>query len=227
MMDKLGQMLSKFAHYKVVSFKRGTYLFNPQITQRPAYIYFLKSGICSLQGETTEGETRIYLFQEAPRILGYIPFIRNIEDDYTKGYYLMSIQTRTDCVAYQVLAKDFMELYELDPEFREMIVGSVMTDYMKVLQNFHSQRNGSATNRICAMILELAEVNQGVMEIRDFMTYEDIANYLGVHVVTVGRIMSKLIQSGYVRKEKKHHLIIEKPVELRELMIHESDFVYY
>lgn len=219
------ELLSFFEKYDVVNFKNGDYVFDPDIELTPKYIYMLKSGLCSLEGQTQSGETRIYLFLEAPRVLGYIPVISGIEGDLKKGYYLMAIRAKTACCAYRVSSQDFLNNYNSNLVFKSFLEDNLLNDYMKVLQNFHNQHEGLAVVKVCRLLLEIAHKEGDLVVIHRLMSYSDIANYLGVHTVTLGRIMSKLYKDGCIRKDG--NVIVVSTEQIRQIIVEDSDFKYY
>lgn len=224
-MQNFEKLLSFFEKYDVVKFKKGDYIFDPNTELVPHYIYMMKTGICSLQGQNYNGETRIYLFLEAPRVIGYVPFIGGIQNDFERGYYLMEVQAKTDCLAYQVSCQEFLKYFNTDLAFKSMVEDNLLSDYMKVLQNFHNQNEGSAVVKVCKLLLDIARQEEETFVIRGLMSYSDIANYIGVHKVTVGRIMSMLYRQGCIVKESD--VIVVHPEQLKQIIIEDSDFKYY
>ena len=85
---------------------------------------------------------------ESQRAVGYIPVLHDIVSDYDRGYYLMAIQAKTDCIVYRVPSQDFLRAYKENEAFRDYIVRHVLMDYMKLLQNFHNQHEGSAVTKL-------------------------------------------------------------------------------
>ncbi len=148
-MDRIEDLLDYFSSYDVMTIKKDAYIFNPDVDgMPPKYVYLLKEGICSLQGDTKNGNSRIYLFMESQRAVGYIPVLHDIVSDYDRGYYLMAIQAKTDCIVYRVPSQDFLRAYKENEAFRDYIVRHVLMDYMKLLQNFHNQHEGSAVTKL-------------------------------------------------------------------------------
>lgn len=227
-MDRIEDLLDYFSSYDVMTIKKDAYIFNPNVDgMPPKYVYLLKEGICSLQGDTKNGNSRIYLFMESQRAVGYIPVLHDIVSDYDRGYYLMAIQAKTDCIVYRVPSQDFLRAYKENEAFRDYIVRHVLMDYMKLLQNFHNQHEGSAVTKLCKLLLDVSAMEQGQIVIRNMMPYADIANYIGVHPVTVGRIMSKLYKYEYIIKMENGRIWIKKPESMQALVNVESEMFYY
>lgn len=227
-MDRIEDLLDYFSSYDVMTIKKDAYIFNPDVDgMPPKYVYLLKEGICSLQGDTKNGNSRIYLFMESQRAVGYIPVLHDIVSDYDRGYYLMAIQAKTDCIVYRVPSQDFLRAYKENEAFRDYIVRHVLMDYMKLLQNFHNQHEGSAVTKLCKLLLDVSAMEQGQIVIRNMMPYADIANYIGVHPVTVGRIMSKLYKYEYIIKMENGRIWIKKPESMQALVNVESEMFYY
>ncbi len=227
-MECIEDLLDYFPSYDVMTFKKDAYLFAPDVDSiPPKYVYLLKEGICSLQGETKNGDSRIYLFMESQRAVGYIPVLHDIVSDYERGYYLMAIQAKTDCVVYRIQSQDFVSAYDEKKSFRDYIVSQFLKDYMKLLQNFHDQHEGGAVSKLCKLLLDVSSMDQERVIIRNMMPYADIANYIGVHPVTVGRIMSKLYKYEYILKMVNGHIWIKKPEAMQALVDVESEMIYY
>ena len=70
-------------------------------------------------------------------------------------------------------------------------------------------------------------MEQGQIVIRNMMPYADIANYIGVHPVTVGRLMSKLYKYEYIIKMENGRIWIKKPESMQALVNVESEMFYY
>ena len=72
---------------------------------------------------------------------------------------------------------------------------------MDVLYHYYTSRESSAAGRLCGLLLEQSEKDAGGELVLDSLfTYDELSHYLGVHNITVARIMSALKKEGVIRK---------------------------
>ncbi len=106
----------------------------------------------------------------------------------------------TDCTTYRIPVEVCKEYLRQHPALLEAVVYYAMDEYTRVLRLFQSRRDGSASARLCELLLERArETEEGLIVSRK-CTNVEISKLLSVHKVTVSRMLRALKDNGCVER---------------------------
>ena len=202
-------------------------LYSPEKSIRPYYAYFIKSGICCLKTNDAKGEEHILLFQKAPRFVTYFPLMREFPAFKAKdmNFSIASQYTITKCNALKIDASEFYEKMEQDDNFKNTLIHQIFDDYTELLSSYINKMEDSASIRFYKLLLEYSTPDKEKRKLESHLTNELIANYLGVHTVTVSRIMSKLTETGCLLKKGKD-IYIAKAETLQKMIDDRIDLSY-
>lgn len=188
------------------------------------YVYLLDEGICALTSITKQGEEKVYLYFRPHRLIGFNQFVISQEKLMESGPEF-SVITKTTCVLYQIPYHTFQELIVNNPDFNAFLMKTLADNYSDALVHFHLMQEESVVVRLCHLLFEVSQIQNGVRVVPRFFTYAELAKYLGCHPVTVSRIMAKLKQKGFVSKISGG-IAIEQEDALQQLINSESRFQY-
>ena len=92
------------------------------------------------------------------------------------------------------------ELVVLYPELSGYLSCLVSHHYFTILNHLHSSQETDTSIRLYRLLLQLALPEGTTYRIHKHFNYSELAKYLGVHFVTISRIMAELKQAGIITK---------------------------
>lgn len=205
-----------------LTIKKNTIFYAPNDPGSEAYVFFLEKGLAALSSLTRDGEEKIYLYFMPKRLVGFNQFFSTLP--YTIPIY---ITAKEPCVVYRLPGRTFRKLVAEDSEFNEYIMKLNACNYMDVLGRFHETQEESAGVRLCRLLLDYSRMDAGRQILPHYFTYAEISKFLGIHQVTVNRIMAKLKKHGYINNDlNTRHIIIQNRVGLELLIQSGMNFEY-
>lgn len=180
--------------------------------------YCLVSGVCALSRFTQGGEEIIYHYFKESDFIGGVPLFLSHENaaQAYSHYNFCSLYTKTECVLYQIPFSVVEQLIREDPEISFWIGECVARYFMASISHVHSSRENHVSGCLCRALIELADHKSGRYELKKYFTYAELSRYLGVHQVTVSKVMLQLKKEGIIEKEG-HKTIIRDMERLRKL----------
>lgn len=204
--------------------QKGAFIYQHTDDPSEKFIYLLDEGICALTSMTMEGEENIHLYFHPFRLISFNQHIITEKLDPICDIRF-AIIAKTPCTVYQIPLATFWDMLRTDMDFNRFVMQTLANNYQEVLVHLHWRVEKSAIARLCYLLLEIAQSSRKQTLIPKFFTYSELAKYLGVHQVTVSRIMTKLKKMGYIKKCPEG-LFIEDENALRTLIQNESQFKY-
>lgn len=204
--------------------QKGAFIFQHSDEPNEKYVYLLDEGICALTSMTMDGEENIHLYFHPCRIISFNQHIIT-EKLHPASDIRFAIIAKTDCTVFQIPLATFWEMLRTDMDFNQHVMQTLANNYEEVLVHLHWRVEKSAIARLCYLLLEIAGSSRKQKIVPKFFTYAELAKYLGVHQVTVSRIMTKLKKLGYL-KRCPEGLSIEDEGSLRSLTENEIRFKY-
>lgn len=195
----------------------------PSIGQDNA-LYCLKEGLCALVRYTRNGDEIIYHYFKTGDLIGSVYFhllyqTLNPQDNLTE---LSQIYAKTDCQLYRVEYTKLNELIVQKPEFSHFLTYSVAKRFVSVVNHFHASLEDSTAIRLYKMLIQLAHYKDGDYMLDKYFTYVEIAKYLGVHSVTISRLMLGLKNQGIITKAG--HCIVISDMACLQQLCYDTDF---
>lgn len=207
---------------KLIQMSKGTFF--ASVTSRDNGIYCLEQGLCALIKYTSNGEEIIYHYFKPGDIIGGVPFHRNTQYSYgSTPSQIFEICAKTPCRVYKINFKQLHEITSNDPHIAALISESVADHFLCVLNHFHSAKEDYTSVRLCKILLDLAQYKDDEYILDKHFTYVELAKYLGVHCVTVSRVIRKLKDLGIVAK--KGHCIVIKDMDGLNALIHSPELL--
>lgn len=101
-----------------------------------------------------------------------------------------------------------------------------MDNYRNVLDHYALNQDDSAVIRLCYLLDEQSFPDaDGRLLLDSCFSYSELSKYLGVHDVTVARIMSTLKKQGIIEKEG-HRTFLKDRNQLLRIINRELDIKY-
>lgn len=186
------------------------------------YVYLLEEGICALTSLSRDGGETVHLYFYPRRIISFNHHISNSRQ-HSIDEVRFTIMTKTNCTLYQIPLAAFQEMLCTNQDFNQYVMQTLATNYQEALIHLHWRVEKSAIARLCRLLLEISRHTGGT--IPRFFTHAELAKYLGVHQVTVSRIMARFKQQGYIKKCPEGLSITDEQA-FRTLIEGESQFKY-
>lgn len=211
-------------HGSLIEVKKNTLLLSADTISQTPYVYYLLEGICSLTGYSFNGQEKVLLYHRADSLIGFNPYLSGISsNDFS--YSGPSLLTRTRCRLYRIPAADFRHYLDTSLEFNQYMVHLLSESYHRTLAHFKQLQEESSVTVICRFLLSMMTATDAGPVLPRFFTHDEISKYLGVHLVTVSRILSRMQKSGYVERIPSG-LLIKDPAALMEFVENGNTFKY-
>ncbi len=213
-------------HGKLIHVKKNTILFNEDIIHSNPYIYYLTDGICAISGTSRDGHEQTFLYQMPGQFLGHNPHIM-AKDTYSLlfSYRLPHIITKTNCTLYKIPVTKFLYHMEHDLEFANFMIHLFSRNQSMLLAHLKQVQEDPASVMVCRFLLQMQTPGPEGPVVPRLFTYDEISQYIGVHMVTVSRIIGKLKQSGCLKRIPSGLLIRDEDY-LRNIILHPDSFQY-
>ena len=213
-----------FQYGNKVTFEKGDTLTNSAFDDTDSDVYIIVSGSCALSSISFDGKETTYLYFKHNRFVGFVPLISQLTlNSYGKKTF--SIIAKTHCIAYQISARQFQELLSF-PSVVNLMLEVLSENNAYLLEHFHSSKNEPAMVQLCRFLLDQADKDEvGNAMLDHFFTYNEIACYLGMHSVTVARMIKALKNEEMVDKVG-HQIRIINSGKMVELITKERKIDY-
>ena len=207
-----------------VTFKKGDNLAQSVTGETSGDIYILSSGICALSSISCDGKETTYLYFKKRQFVGFVPLMNNLHLNYY-GKKSFPIVAKTPCVAYRISNRQFQDLLGF-PSVVSLMLNTLTENHIYLMEHFHSSKNEPALVQFCRFLLDQAEpCESGHLALNTFFTYQEIACYLGMHSVTIARMVKSLRAEEMIEKTG-HQIQIINPEQMAKLITEERKIDY-
>ena len=182
--------------------------------------FILVSGICALQATSKRGEELTLFYFKEGEMMGYSPALNDMFPLENEGDYLYSerdvynIVAKTDSTALCFPYKYFQPLWSKNENFRMVLLESLHRHHISLTGRSSYSANHSAVSTLCTMLARNAMRDaNGKHVLKEPFSYAELARRIGVHQVTVARIMRELIAEGTLSRSG-HRIFVENSEQL-------------
>ena len=189
------------------SYKKGSYIIRQG--EPITFVYYLAGGTCYRSYINEAGEENIYNYWQAGNYIGALTLIA----DPSLTVSVSNMVAKTDCVGYKIPKESFLILLDEEPELVKALLYRAIEEIHDMNQNYMYMKDGKIANRICQVLLERAEEVEGQYIVDKSFTNAEQAKLLGVHPVTISRIMKALKEEGTITKGK-HGITLTNRMQL-------------
>ena len=211
-------------HGTLIHMKKNTLLFQSVYRMETPYIYYLVDGVCALGGSSYKGQEQVLLYFMPGSLIGINQFL----DGFGSNLYSYSTpagMTKTACTLYRIPVSVVLEWLDTNLEFNQYIIKTLSKYYHLTIAHLKQVQEDNSITVICRFLLSMSERKEEGYVLPKFFTYEEISKYLGIHMVTAGKIIVKLQKLGYIKRISQGILIQDEDA-LKELIVNCDTFKY-
>lgn len=179
--------------------------------KRVESLHFLVEGSCYRKSLTDEGTEIIYetLTPESglQRFLDLLIFYSESQTSTT------TFVAKTSCLCYDIEVEDFYDYANRHPDLLHALVSTAIKSYDSLNDKYHRRHGGKAANDLCDMIYHRMVEENGVL-VAQVENHSELARHLGIHRVSVVRILKQLEDQGVLKRSAQGLVINDAPAIL-------------
>ena len=172
------------------------------------YLWLLESGTCYRHMNTDKGDAIIYSIKHPGKTVSSLLGVLNLYNcDQISSF---SFVARTPCKCLCIPADAFRTWVDDKPAVLKdlLILSSNNSTELRIA--FRAFQEGRVANRLCKILLSCSKTASGKDMITKDYTFTEIASMLGIHHVTVSRIIRALCEEGVLKKDTGCILILNR-----------------
>ena len=179
------------------------------------YLYYLTKGYFYRVMTTIKGDEVIYSIKSANDDLAQcligVFFLYGCHSSQTHCGRLSSTDfvAMTDCEGYLIPKDVFYSYASSNPDLLSSLLDAMLDEHVRLIQNYQSHQEQSVANRLCQLLLEYSEPNPENTTRVVTVKNVDLAGFLGVHKVTVARIIKALKSKNVVERREKELYVVD------------------
>lgn len=172
--------------------------------------------------EVVEGVLRIYkILGDGRRVITGFMYPGDLIGVSLKDRYLYTAEAVTRIQVRRFARQRFQEEINRSPELRPQLFARLCDEMAAAQDQMVLLARKSAEERVCSFLLlisrRLDRDGQALRVVEVPMTRLDMADYLGLTIETVSRIMTRLTSRGIISPSGRHAIIVRKNDRLTAL----------
>ncbi|MEG6616728.1 Crp/Fnr family transcriptional regulator [Peptococcaceae bacterium 1198_IL3148] len=190
-------------------FKKGEYIIRQG--EKIQFLYYLASGSCYRTTFTEKGDEIIFGVKEASNN-SFIECMLGVLILYTDNETSVNnFIAKTNCSCYKIPKETFLQYVQDKPNILTQLVSMAMAELRELTSSFQARQEGKVANRLCELLLKNSQQKQGRLLVnKDYSNHTKISQFLGIHKVTVAKIIKALKEEGVISKERAGIVILDK-----------------
>lgn len=177
-------------------FKKGEYLIHQG--DPLLYIYYLQSGSCERIEYSDSGDELIYKTKLSDGSVSAVVGIHNLW--HPESVSFSSFIAKTNITCYRIEAALAKDALLKRPDILDAILTSQMENYLHLHALFKNHHERRTPSLLCALLLRQAAASSDGLYLPKKLTNVSISHQLGVHQVTVAKIMSYLQKEAIIQR---------------------------
>ena len=170
--------------------------------EKVAAVYYLLEGICYRKTITEKGDEIIYGVKESNH-QNFVQSLVGVLVLYSSdGVSVSNFFARTKCCCYKIPTEILLAYLRDKPAMLTQIITMAMRELRKLTFALQARQEGKVANQLCNLLLQQAQLKQGKLIVDKGYSNLAISQFLGVHKVTVARILRVLKVEGLIDKNK-------------------------
>lgn len=184
--------------YPLVSFKKGDSL----IDYNSGYsdVYYLVKGHCIRMTTTSAGEELFFeeytAGQDAYALVGALANFKS--RTAVADSSMLSMLALSSIKAHRLSAEEYDAFLARHPSVMRELMTRLTDEYLILLNNYVGKQRGQSGARVAAFLLERARLKDGILACAPLFTISNIARFLGMHRITVNKIVLALRTEGVI-----------------------------
>ena len=174
-------------------------------------LYYLTQGTLYRSFTTARGDEVLYGIKKAQPEAGLAQSLVGVLSLYSDGAVCnTSFTAMTECEGYMVPCEVFLNYVKDKPELLTDILRMAMSEYHNLMTNYQAHQEKHIANRLCQVLLnQSARKPDGCYYVSNISNME-LAGFLGIHQVTVSKILKRLKEKPVIKRTKKGWQIIDR-----------------
>ena len=210
----------------LVNVKKNTVFFDAESFKDNPYVYYLVDGICSICGQSQDGQEQTLLYQMPGDIIGHVPHLMPHGAYYVLySYQRPIVMAKTKCSVYKIPVSAFMKTCETNVEFSNYLLKRLAFNYDMVISHLKQIQEEPSAIFLCRFLLRMAVETPAGFVVPKLFTHKEISGYFGIHDITVARMIGSLKKLGYIDRVPEGLLIIDKKA-LQDIVLNQDSFKY-
>lgn len=201
-------------------FNKGDIIIEQQ--EKLEFIYYLEEGLIYRTVLNSKGDETVYDTKSGSNSLKSALGILYLFND---GRSYTNFIAKSRCVCYKIPKDIVMNVIQDDAKILYELVEISMEFYNRTIQLIEQKNQKSVVNRLCQFLIDQAEFKNNKLAVRKACTNAEISRFLGVHQVTVGRIIKCLKDEGVIVRCKNGLTILDEN-KLKQYANDECSMIY-
>jgi len=172
------------------------------------FIYYLLSGTCYRTTITGKGDEIIYGVKESN---DFVKSLVGVLILYANGFSVSNFIAKSKCCCYKIPKETFFEYVKDKSEILSQLLYLAMWELRELHALFQSRQEGKVANRLCELLLKNSQNRQDKLVVNKvYSNNAEISRFLGIHKVTVAKILKTLRDEGIIDKQKEGIVILDE-----------------
>lgn len=187
-------------------FKKNDYIIRQG--EKMNFIYYLSSGTCNRVTITEKGDEIIYGVKETNKKI--VQSLLGVLTLYGDGISQNHFIARSKCCCYKIPKEVFFQYVQDKPALLSELLHMAMKELRQLSSSFQARQEGKVANRLCDLLLQNLQRTQGKCIVDKRYTNAEISRFLGIHKVTVAKILRVLKEEEIIDKNKEGIFILDE-----------------
>lgn len=115
------------------------------------------------------------------------------------------------CRCYRIPKQVVYDYVKDKPELLSQLISLAVHEVRELAGSFQARLEGKVANRLCEQLLKNAQLKSDKLLVsKDFSNYSKMGQLLGIHKVTVAKILKILKEEGIIKKDKNGLMILDE-----------------
>ncbi|MGL4798562.1 MAG: Crp/Fnr family transcriptional regulator [Cellulosilyticaceae bacterium] len=192
----------------LLTFPKGHVFYD--VYENQTYVYCLAEGLCALTSLKDCGKEHIYYYLKPPNIIGCIPAFINAShhtDISDESFFLLV--AKSSCTVYRLTQETFFEVIQKHPHLINVVLSNVVNTSRDLLKHSYLITEATASSKIASTLLSLSELKGSHYILHKSFSYIELSKYLGIHHITVARIIAHFKDEGIIAKHGRSIILTD------------------
>ena len=186
-------------------YRRGSYLLHQGEPLQSLFFILKGSGIVGCVDE--DGGERVLHYFHRGDCAGKAALYR--ERGNSPIFEGASIVAMTDCLCYKVPLEECVNYAQQHAGVFRYLMEVLVREVGRLEENLMLMRENKTAAVLCRFFQDNAYDQKGVLALDRWFNYEELSRILGIHSVTISRMVRRLMEEGVVAREPHRFLILQ------------------
>jgi len=196
------QLKKFFSKFPSIKYPKGALLHKPG--DKFTHIYFVRNGFVRIYIKNGSQETTLNIFKPL--------FMVSLVQSYTNHPSNFYIEALTPCEVWAAPTQEYQKYVDNDSKLAKQITTFFFNSVLQLLNNQTNIISGNATNKVAAVLLQLAfdygQVKGDHLLVSFPATHRILASLIGLTRETTSVQMSKLQKKGIISTKRSNFTVI-------------------